>query len=116
MRATTSVVFCAIDNLILPTGKALSGFAQFLDSLAEASVSCIWVTARTRLQLDATIRKFGHAEPFIAEGGSGVYLHAIAATQRGRPANRPGHPAPKSGSYRNRDWREYARRFEPKPS
>jgi predicted mannosyl-3-phosphoglycerate phosphatase (HAD superfamily) len=74
LRATTSVVFCAIDNLVSPSGKALTGFPQFLHSLAEASIPCVWVTSRTRSQLDATLRKFGHAEPFIAEGGSGVYL------------------------------------------
>jgi len=74
LRSSTSVVFCAIDNLISPTGKPLTGFPQFLDSLAEASVPCVWVTSRTRSQLDATLRKLGQSEPFIAEGGSGVYL------------------------------------------
>jgi predicted mannosyl-3-phosphoglycerate phosphatase (HAD superfamily) len=74
LRSSTSVVFCAIDNLISPTGKPLTGFPQFLESLAEASVPCVWVTSRTRSQLDAALRKLGHSEPFIAEGGSGVYL------------------------------------------
>lgn len=74
MRPSTTVVFCAIDNLISPTGKPLTGFPQFLDSLTESSIPCVWVTSRTRSQLDATLRKLGHAEPFIAEGGSGVYL------------------------------------------
>jgi len=74
LRASTTVVFCAIDNLISTTGKPLTGFPQFLDSLAESSVPCVWVTSRTRPQLDATLRKLGQSEPFIAEGGSGVYL------------------------------------------
>ena len=74
MRSSTTVVFCAIDNLISTTGKPLTGFPQFLDSLAESSVPCVWVTSRTRSQLDATLRKLGQSEPFIAEGGSGVYL------------------------------------------
>jgi mannosyl-3-phosphoglycerate phosphatase len=52
----------------------MTGFPQFLDSLAESSVPCVWVTSRTRSQLDATLRKLGQSEPFIAEGGSGVYL------------------------------------------
>ena len=34
----------------------------------------MWLTARNRLQLDPALRKLGHAEPFIAEGGSGAYL------------------------------------------
>jgi len=74
LRSSTTVVFCAIDNLISPAGKPLTGFPQFLDSLAESSVPCLWVTSRTRAQLDATLRKLGQSEPFIAEGGSGVYL------------------------------------------
>lgn len=74
MRSSTTVVFCAIDNLVSPAGKPLTGFPQFLDSLAESSVRCVWVTSRTRSQLDATLRKLGQSEPFIAEGGSGVYL------------------------------------------
>ena len=74
MRSPTTIVYCAIDNLISPTGKPLTGFPEFLDSLAESSIPCIWVTSRTRSQLDATLRKLGFSEPFIAEGGSGVYL------------------------------------------
>ena len=34
----------------------------------------MWISSRNRHELDATIRKLGHAGPFIAEGGSGVYL------------------------------------------
>jgi len=74
LRSPTTIVYCAIDNLISPTGKPLTGFPEFLDSLAESSIPCVWVTSRTRSQLDATLRKLGQSEPFIAEGGSGVYL------------------------------------------
>ncbi len=74
MRSPTTIVYCAIDNLISPAGKPLTGFPEFLDSLAESSIPCIWVTSRTRSQLDATLRRLGQSEPFIAEGGSGVYL------------------------------------------
>lgn len=52
----------------------MSGFPEFLDSLAEAGIPCVWVTSRNRHQLDGTLRKFGHGEPFIGEGGSCVYL------------------------------------------
>jgi predicted mannosyl-3-phosphoglycerate phosphatase (HAD superfamily) len=74
LRSPTTIVYCAIDNLISLTGKPLTGFPAFLDSLAESSIPCVWVTSRTRSQLDATLRKLGQSEPFIAEGGSGVYL------------------------------------------
>ena len=74
MRSSTTVVYCAIDNLISSTGKPLTGFAGFLESLADSNIPSIWITSRTRSQLDAILRKFGHSEPFIAEGGAGVYL------------------------------------------
>lgn len=74
MRATTTLVFCAIDDLIPVSGKALLGFPEFLDGLSEAGIPCVWVTSRSRHQLDLPIRKLGHAAPFIAEGGSGVFL------------------------------------------
>jgi len=74
LRSPTTIVYCAIDNLISVTGKPLTGFPEFLDSLAESSIPCVWVTSRTRSQLDATLRRHGQSEPFIAEEGSGVYL------------------------------------------
>ncbi len=74
MRSSNTVVFCAIDDLIPLPGKPLSGFPEFLESLADAGIPCVWVTSRNRNQLDATLRKLGHGEPFIAEGGSCVYL------------------------------------------
>lgn len=74
MRPAHTVVFCAIDDLIPLAGNPLSGFAGFLDGLAEAGIPCVWVSSRNRHQLDTPIRKLGHAAPFIAEGGCGVYL------------------------------------------
>jgi predicted mannosyl-3-phosphoglycerate phosphatase (HAD superfamily) len=74
LRSSTTVVFCAIDDLIPVSGKPLTGFAEFLDSLSEAAIPCVWLTSRNRHQLDSTIRMLGHTGPFIGEGGSGVYL------------------------------------------
>lgn len=74
MRSSTTVVYCAVDDLVPPSGKPLTGFAEFLEALTAASVPCVWVTSRNRLQLDAALRKLGHAAPFIAEGGSGAYI------------------------------------------
>lgn len=74
MRSSNTVVFCAIDELIPASGKPLIGFSEFLEALSEASVPCVWITSHNRHQLDTTLRKLGHSEPFIAEGGSCVYL------------------------------------------
>lgn len=74
MRSSNTVVFCAIDDLIPVSGRPLTGFPEFLESLSEAGIPCVWATSRNRLQLDATLRKWGHSEPFIAEGGCCVYI------------------------------------------
>jgi len=74
LRSSNTVVFCAIDDFLPLPGKPLSGFLEFLDSLSQSSIPCVWVSSRNRHQLDASFRKFGRGEPFIAEGGSCVYL------------------------------------------
>jgi mannosyl-3-phosphoglycerate phosphatase len=74
LRSSTTVVFCAIDDLIPVSGSPLTGFPEFLESLSEANIPCVWITSRNRLQLDSTLRKLGHSEPFIAEGGSAAYI------------------------------------------
>jgi len=74
LRSNTTVVYCATDNLISTTNKSLTGFADFLEGLGEANIPVVPVTSRSRLQFDATIRKFGFGHPFLGEGGSGVFL------------------------------------------
>jgi len=74
LRSTTTVVYCSIDNLVSTANKALTGFAEFLEGLGEANIPVVPVTTRSRLQFDATIRKFGLGHPFLAEGGCGVFL------------------------------------------
>lgn len=43
-------------------------------ALDHASIPCVWVSSRTRLEMDEPRRRIGHSHPFIAEGGSGAYL------------------------------------------
>jgi mannosyl-3-phosphoglycerate phosphatase len=74
LRSSNKLVYIAIDNLISPSGKPLTGFQDFLAGLEEANLPCVWLSSRNRHELDSAIRKLGHAAPFIAEGGSGVYL------------------------------------------
>ena len=68
------MIFIAIDNLVSSSGKPLTGFPEFLAGLEEANLPCVWISSRNRHELDSAIRKLGHAAPFIAEGGCGVYL------------------------------------------
>lgn len=74
MHSSNTVVFCAIDDLIPVSAKPLTGFPEFLESLSDAGIPCVWITSRNRLQLDSPIRKLGHSGPFIAEDGCAVYL------------------------------------------
>ena len=74
MRSSNKLLYIAVDDLISSSGKPLTGFPDFLEGLEEANLPCVWVSSRNRHELDSAIRKLGHAAPFIAEGGSGVYL------------------------------------------
>jgi predicted mannosyl-3-phosphoglycerate phosphatase (HAD superfamily) len=71
---TPAILFCDVDGLTPVRGKMAPGFDEFTAQLEHAAVPNVWVTTRTRLQIDDPRRKLGHNHPFIAEGGSGVYL------------------------------------------
>jgi mannosyl-3-phosphoglycerate phosphatase len=73
-RPSISVVYCAIDDLVTAATRPLPGFFEFLSAIQEEKIPCVWISSRTRLELDSAIRRSGQATPFIAEGGCGVYL------------------------------------------
>lgn len=74
MLRTKTVVYCSVDPFLSSRGKFLYGFDQFQAELDRLEIPCVWLSAQSRLQLDEPRRRAGHAEPFIAEGGCGVYL------------------------------------------
>lgn len=74
MLQTPAVLYCAIDTLIPLSGKVQLGFDEFGAALDHAGIPAVWVTGRSRLQIDDPRRKMDHRHPFIAEGGCGVYL------------------------------------------
>jgi len=74
LRQTSAVVFIAIDTIVPLRGKSIAGFEEFGAQLDHAGVPVVWVTARSRMQMDEPRRKFGHQHPFIGEDGCGVYL------------------------------------------
>jgi mannosyl-3-phosphoglycerate phosphatase len=71
---THTIAFCAVDTLVSVAGRIQPGFDEFSAALERANLPLIWVTSRTRLQMDQPRRKLGHAHPFIAEGGCGIYV------------------------------------------
>ena len=74
MLQTSVVVYCAVDSLLPIGGRIQPGFEDFSAALEHAGVPQVWVSRRTRFQLDEVRRRLGHNHPFIAEGGCGVYL------------------------------------------
>lgn len=74
MREARAIVVCAVDAFLSPPGRFLNGFREFAMALDEAGIPAPWFSRRNRLLLDDPRRSAGHSHPFIAEGGSGVYL------------------------------------------
>jgi predicted mannosyl-3-phosphoglycerate phosphatase (HAD superfamily) len=74
LRQTSSVLYIAVDTLLPLRGKSVPGFDEFAAALDHAGIPAVWLTSRSRLQFDEPRRKHGHAHPFIAEDGCGVYL------------------------------------------
>jgi len=74
LRQTPCVLYIAVDGLIPPRGRSVAGLDEFTAALDHAGIPAVWVTNRSRLEFDAARRKHAHTHPFIAEGGSGVYL------------------------------------------
>jgi len=74
LRQTTSVLYLGVDSLISQKGRPIAGLDEFAAAMDHAGIPIVWVSRRTRLQLDEPRRKMGHNHPFVAEGGGGVYL------------------------------------------
>ena len=67
-------MYLAVDSLIPTRGKPFPGLDEFSASLDHSAIPVVWVTDRTRLQMDAPRRTNGHTHPFIGEGGCAVFL------------------------------------------
>jgi predicted mannosyl-3-phosphoglycerate phosphatase (HAD superfamily) len=74
LRRASTILYLTVDPLIPSTGRPITGFDEFLAKMEHAGIPVVWISNRTRLQLDDPRRKVGHQHPFIAEGGCGVYL------------------------------------------
>jgi predicted mannosyl-3-phosphoglycerate phosphatase (HAD superfamily) len=74
LRQTACVMYLAVDSLIPVRGKIFPGLDEFSASLDHSAVPNVWVTNRTRLQMDEPRRTNGHTHPFIGEGGCAVFL------------------------------------------
>jgi mannosyl-3-phosphoglycerate phosphatase len=74
LRQTSFILFIAVDDLIPPHGKAVPGLDEFTAALDHRGIPAVFLTNRTRLQMDEPRRKLSHTHPFIAEDGCGVFL------------------------------------------
>lgn len=74
LHQTPYVLYIAIDDLIPARGSVTPGLDEFAATLDHHGIPAVWVTTRTRFQMDEPRRKLGHTHPFIAEDGCGVFL------------------------------------------
>src|SRR5258708_1888306 len=74
LRQASSLLYIAVDTLIPLRGSSLPGLDEFTAALDHAGIPAVWLTSRSRLQVDDPRRKHAHAHPFIAEDGCAVYL------------------------------------------
>jgi predicted mannosyl-3-phosphoglycerate phosphatase (HAD superfamily) len=74
LRQTPCILYLEVDALIPARGKSVAGLDEFTAALDHEGIPAVWVTDRSRLEFDSARRGHGHTNPFIAEGGSGVYL------------------------------------------
>src|SRR5580692_9300260 len=94
LHQTSFILYIAIDDLIPARGKSVPGLDEFTAALDHRGIPTVWLTSRTRLQMDAPRRKLAHTHPFIAEDGSGVFLpegyfHLKPQTTSPRPRDTP---------------------------
>jgi len=94
LHQTSFILYIAIDGLIPPQGKSVPGLDEFTAALDHRGVPAVWLTSRTRLQLDDPRRKLAHTHPFIAEDGCGVFLpedyfHLRPQATRSQPRGTP---------------------------
>jgi mannosyl-3-phosphoglycerate phosphatase len=74
LRQTSLILYIAVDGLIPARGNIVSGLDEFAAALDHRGIPAVWLSSRTRHQLDDPRRKLAHSHPFIAEDGCGVFL------------------------------------------
>ena len=74
LRQTPYLLYIAIDDLIPARGSVAPGLDEFAATLDHHGIPAVWVTTRTRFQMDEPRRRQAHTHPFIAEDGCGVFL------------------------------------------
>jgi predicted mannosyl-3-phosphoglycerate phosphatase (HAD superfamily) len=94
LHQTSFILYIAIDDLIPAHGKSVPGLDEFTAALDHRGIPTVWLSSRTRLQMDAPRRKLAHTHPFIAEDGGGVFLpegyfHLRPQTTSPRPQDTP---------------------------
>jgi len=74
LHHTSYILYIAVDDIIPARGSPVPGLDEFAAALDHNGIPAVWLTCRTRLQLDEPRRKLAHTHPFIAEDGCGVFL------------------------------------------
>lgn len=75
MRAPNTILFTDLDGTLLDHDSYSWAAAQdALDELARRRMPLVFVTSKTRAEVDALRRKMGHTHPFVTENGGGIFI------------------------------------------
>ena len=75
MRAPNTIIFTDLDGTLLDHDSYSWAPAQeALDELARRRIPLVFVTSKTRAEIDPLRRKLGHGHPFVTENGGGVFI------------------------------------------
>jgi mannosyl-3-phosphoglycerate phosphatase len=73
--ALRHLIFTELDNVLLdPRSQSWAAAEEALEEIARRRIPLVFVTGRTRAELDALRRKMGHEHPFITENGGGIFI------------------------------------------
>src|SRR3954470_20739210 len=74
MRKAPFVTFVDIDAAPAPTGESRAPMSDLLETLAQERIMLVFISQRTRAQLEATRQALGVFHPFVCEGGAAAFV------------------------------------------
>jgi mannosyl-3-phosphoglycerate phosphatase len=74
MRKVPFVTFVDIDAAPAPTGESRAPMSDLLETLAQERIMLVFISQRTRAQLESTRQALGVFHPFVCEGGAAAFV------------------------------------------
>src|SRR3954465_7145752 len=74
MRKIPFVTFVDIDAAPAPNGESRAPMSDLLETLAQERIMLVFISQRTRAQLEGTRQGLGVFHPFVCEGGAAAFV------------------------------------------